>query len=131
MNRREMLAGLASSALVIGFDPVTRVWVPVAEASHLPCAPFAHVPRLDGTLHTDAATRQSDSTDKGNMVQVLPCAVLRPGSVEDIARMIRFCRRHDIKVATRGQAHTTFGQSLSPGLLIENGSSQSNPLDRS
>ena len=55
-------------------------------------------------------------------MHVTPCAVLRPGSVDDIAAMISFCRRYDIKVATRGQAHTTFGQSLSPGLLIENGS---------
>ena len=44
-----------------------------------------------------------------------------PGSVDDIAAMIRFCRRHDIKVATRGQAHTTFGQSLS-FLLMGDGS---------
>ena len=123
MNRRQMLAGLASSSLVIGFDSVARRWVRAAEATtSATCLVFANTPPLDGVLYTDPATRQSDSTDKGNMVQVTPCAVLRPGSVEDIATMIRFCRRHDIKVATRGQAHTTFGQSLSPGLLIENGS---------
>ena len=46
--------------------------------------------------------------------------MLRPGSVRDIQQMIRYCRRYDIEVAVRGQAHTMFGQSLSPGLVIEN-----------
>jgi FAD/FMN-containing dehydrogenase len=35
--------------------------------------------------------------------------------------MIRFCREHGIKVAARGQGHTTHGQSLTCGLVIENG----------
>jgi FAD/FMN-containing dehydrogenase len=121
MNRRQMLKGIAASALVAGFDTVARRWVSAAEVSvGLACAPFANTPPLDGALYTDAATRQTDATDNGQMVRVVPCAVLRPGSVEDIAKMIRFCRLYGIKVATRGQAHTTFGQSLSPGLVIEN-----------
>ena len=69
-----------------------------------------------------------DSRDKGNIVFHTPCAVLRPGSVEDIQRMIRYCRRYDLKVATRGQTHTMFGQSLSPGLVIEADFAQPHPL---
>ena len=63
MNRRQLLKGIATTALVIGFDPVTRQWVQAAEAPD--CLPFANTPPLDGVLYTDAATRQSDSTDKG------------------------------------------------------------------
>jgi FAD/FMN-containing dehydrogenase len=49
-----------------------------------------------------------------------PLAVLLPGSVEDIAKMIRFCNRFGLKAAARGQAHTTFGQGLvEDGLIIE------------
>jgi cytokinin dehydrogenase len=32
--------------------------------------------------------------------------------------MVQFCRRHRIKVATRGQGHTTFGQSQVDGGLV-------------
>lgn len=78
------------------------------------------MPRLDGTLHLDATTREADARDEGNIVERLPCAVLRPGSVEDIAKMVRYCRAPGIKVAARGQAHTTHGQGLVSGLLIEN-----------
>ena len=69
----------------------------------------------------DAASA-ADATDKGNIVSHTPCAVLRPGSVRDIQRMIRYCRRHDLEVAVRGQGHTMHGQSLASGLVIENGS---------
>ena len=47
-----------------------------------------------------------------------PVAVLRPGSVNDISVMIRFCKRHRIKVAARGQGHTTFGQAQVDGGLV-------------
>ena len=79
MNRRQMLAGLASTTLIIGFDPLAHRWVRAVEAvGGIACLPFENTPPLDGVIYTDAATRQSDSTDKGNMVQVMPCAVLRP-----------------------------------------------------
>src|SRR5687768_2357916 len=121
MNRRQILKGIASSALIAGFDPVTRLWVREAEASECgSCQPFARPPRLDGTLYTDAATRDIHETDNGNIVHRMPCAVLRAGSVEDIRKMIEFCREHDIKVAARGQGHTTHGQGLTCGLVIEN-----------
>ena len=38
-------------------------------------------------------------------------AVLRPGSIDDIARMLRFAWRHDIRVVGRGAGHTTLDQS--------------------
>jgi FAD/FMN-containing dehydrogenase len=121
ITRRRMLALLGSTSLVIaaGFDPVNRRWVAAAEASH--CPTFVDAPRLDGVLLLDAASRNAAAHDKGNIVRRTPCAVLRPGSVDDIQRLIRFCRRHHLEVATRGQAHTMFGQSLSAGLVIENG----------
>jgi cytokinin dehydrogenase len=122
VSRRHMLGLLGSGglALAAGFDPIGRRWVTHAEAGQ--CPSFIDAPRLHGTLLLDAASREADSRDKGNIVHRTPCAVLRPGSVQDIQKMIVYCRRFDLKVATRGQAHTTFGQALSPGLVIENGS---------
>lgn len=81
---------------------------------------FDDVPPLDGTLHLDPGARQADARDLGRIVERVPGAVLRPGSAGDIAAMIRYCRRRGIKVATRGQGHTMYGQSLTGGLLIEN-----------
>lgn len=122
MNRRQILKGIASSALVVGFDTVARRWVRAAEASACaPCSVFAQVPPLDGALYTDAATLEAYSHDKGNVVRQTPCAVLRPGSVEDVRRMVEFCRRHALKVAARGQGHTMYGQSLSCGLVVDTG----------
>ncbi|MGZ8899299.1 MAG: FAD-binding protein [Limisphaerales bacterium] len=122
MSRRRMLGliGPAGLAAVIGFDLVGRRWV--TRADTVDCPSFADVPRIEGQLLLDDASLAGVSKDKGMLVQQTPCAVLRPGSVEDISKMIHYCRRHGLKVATRGQAHTMFGQSLSPGLVIENAS---------
>lgn len=118
MNRRSFVAAVGASALVVGFDTTSRTWVTTAEAAT--GGSFADVPPLDGTLHLDRATRNADATDLGNIVKVLPSAVLRPGSVQDIVKMVRYCGKHGIKVAARGQAHTTHGHGLVEGLLIEN-----------
>lgn len=115
ITRRGFLAGVGSAALVFGFDPVTRSWVAEAQAT-----PFHHLPDLDGTIETDPAVLAPYVTDSGSMVHKTPVAVLFPGSVRDIQKMVRFCRRHRIKVAVRGQGHTTFGQSLvEAGLVID------------
>jgi cytokinin dehydrogenase len=117
-RRRFVSRGLGgATALVVGFDPVGRGWVAAADAE---CSTFADAPRLDGILLLDAASREADAADLGNIAHRTPCAVLRPGSVADIQQMIRYCRRHNIKVACRGQHHTTHGQGLTPGLIIEN-----------
>ncbi len=115
LARRHFLAGFAATA-VLGFNPVARKWVSVARAD----SPFDAVPRLDGVLLTDAASRAADAVDVGNIVHLTPVAVLRPGSVDDIIKMVLFCRRFHIKVAARGQGHTTSGQSqVENGLVIE------------
>ncbi|MFF3544720.1 FAD-binding protein [Streptomyces platensis] len=80
---------------------------------------------LDGELLVDEASRQAYATDLGNITTNTPCAVLLPRSAQDVAAMIRFCRAHGISVSVRGRASTTFGQSLSDGLVID-----SRTLDR-
>jgi FAD/FMN-containing dehydrogenase len=121
-DRRRMLGMLGSSAalVVAGFDPIGRRWISQVAATG--CPSFADAPPVDGVLLLDAASRAADATDKGNIVSHTPCAVLQPGSVRDIQRMIRYCRRYDLEIAVRGQGHTMHGQSLSSGLVIENGS---------
>ncbi|MHB8695822.1 MAG: FAD-binding protein [Solirubrobacteraceae bacterium] len=117
VTRRQLLRSAAAGLAVAGFDVVGRHWVSVADAAG--CTGFLGAPRLDGTLLLDGASRAADRTDRGNMVFHTPAAVLRPGSVRDIQAMVRFCRDCRIPVAARGEHHTTFGQGLTDGLVVE------------
>ena len=115
VSRRAVLSGLGAAAFVMGFDPVTRTWISEAHA-----ATFDQVPPLDGQLKTDPTSLQPYGEDVGKVIFNTPVAVLLPGSVADIQKMVRFCRRHDIKIAPRGEGHTTDGQSqVAGGLVID------------
>jgi cytokinin dehydrogenase len=111
LPRRHFLAAL-SAVGVFGFDPVARSWSSSVSAA------TDGVPQLDGELVVDPGSLEAVSSDVGNIVRHVPVAVLRPGSAEDVSLMVRFCRRHGIQVAARGQGHTNFGQSLVGGGLI-------------
>jgi cytokinin dehydrogenase len=112
-TRRGFIAGTAAAAILLGFDPSSRTWV--TEASAAPHDPF---PDIDGTLTTDPAILALYAGDVGNHVRRTPIAVLHPGSVRDIQKAIRYCRRHHIRVVGRGHGHTTFGQSQVQGGLV-------------
>jgi FAD/FMN-containing dehydrogenase len=120
INRRTFLTGAGATALIVGFEPATGLWLNQAQASQ--ASNWSPVPRLDGTLSFALADRQADSQDLGRIVEMLPAAVLMPASARDIQVMIRFCLGHGIPVSTRGQGHTTDGQGLTTGLIIENSS---------
>lgn len=116
-SRRSFLKGLAAAAVVVGFDPLGRGWVSAAQAAP---AGTIRVPGLDGALLTDEATLAAAADDYGHQIARTPRAVLRPGSYDDIARMVRFARKHGIKVAARGQGHSTYGQAqVEAGVVID------------
>lgn len=112
ISRRTVLAGAA--ATVVAFDPTNLGWLTTADAD-----PGIQVPNLDGELLVDEESRSTAADDYGHIVHRKPVAVLRPGSTRDIQKVIRFAREHDLKVAMRGQGHSTFGQSQSPGVVID------------
>ncbi|MEH2291860.1 FAD-binding protein [Nostoc sp.] len=115
-SRRSVLQGLITSAIVIGFDLTTRSWVTSASATSV----FESLPPLDGVLYTDNATLTDASIDFGNIVHRQPIAVLKPGSIEDIVQVIQFARTCKLKVAPRGQGHSTYGQSqVEVGIVID------------
>ncbi|MEU9993875.1 FAD-binding protein [Streptomyces sp. NPDC050848] len=96
---------------------------PVPTPQPDPAAVFDAVPALDGELRFDGATLEAASGDFGRMVRQSPAAVLRPGSAEDVATMVRYCGERGVKVAGRGQGHSTNGQAQVPaGLVIDLGS---------
>jgi FAD/FMN-containing dehydrogenase len=117
LSRRIFLgvAGSAAGLAVVGFDSSARAW-----GSDPSCGPLDPVPGLDGELLTDPPSLGAAAIDAGGLEPRTPRAVLKPGSVDDIIKMIRFCRRHRIPVAARGQGHSTFGQALAEcGLVID------------
>lgn len=139
-NRRKFLANATAGVGIIGFAPLQRVWAHGGQGhggqghggqchggqhghgghSHDECGPIASVPHLDGVLVSDPASLDAASTDVGGIVSLVPRAVLRPGSVQDVIAMVRFCKQHHIPVSVRGQGHSTHGQAqVDCGLLVD------------
>jgi len=100
------------STAIHWYDPIGNIWSDTRTNTSF------RVPELDGRLCFDLERRSDASTDWGQVRCGLPSAVLMPGSVTDIVKMINFCRALDICVGTRGQAHTQYGHSLAPGGLV-------------
>ena len=116
VSRRGLIQGVISGALVLGFDAERRSWVTEARASSSFCA----VPPLDGSLTTDPTRLASYADDYGHIVARMPFAVLSPGSIEDIAAIVRFARANGLRVSGRGQGHTVLGQSQADaGIVID------------
>ncbi len=114
LSRRALLAGAAGAA-VVAFDPVNAGWLTEANADQ-----GIRVPGLDGELVVDRASREEAADDYGHLVHRLPLAVLRPGSTRDVQRMVRFANKHGLKVAMRGQGHSTYGQAqVKAGVVID------------
>ena len=116
-SRRGLLLGSLGAALVGAFDPVRREWISTA---HADAGRGFRVPPLDGELVFDSAALAEGGQDFGGIVEHTPWAVLRPASIQDIAAMVAFARRHRLSVAMRGQAHSTFGQAQAEsGVVID------------
>ncbi|MFC4858758.1 FAD-binding protein [Actinophytocola glycyrrhizae] len=116
ISRRTVLAGATATAAatVVAFDPVNLGWLTSADAE----TDGIRVPHLDGELVIDEESRAEAADDYGHIVHRRPIAVLRPGSVRDIATVIRFANAHRLKVAARGQGHSTFGQAQAGGGVV-------------
>ena len=97
------------------FDPADLGWLTAADAE---TTGAIRVPGLDGELVVDEASRTEAADDYGHIVHRKPVAVLRPGSVRDIATVVKFANKHGLKVATRGQGHSTFGQAQAGGGVV-------------
>jgi cytokinin dehydrogenase len=116
-TRRDFVRGVAVGAVVIGFDPAAGHWISGTSGHDV-----VRVPPLAGQLLFDETDLLAESDDFGHIVHRRPRAVLRPGSADDVAIMVRFCHDLRIPVAARGQGHSTYGQAqVAGGLVIEMG----------
>lgn len=108
-------AAAASVAAVVSLEPrsglVTTGWV-----RHQP--PLPGLPKLDGALLVDDSARAASSMDWGGGTARLPLAVLRPASVRDVARMVRYANDRALSIAMRGRGHCAYGQALVEGGIV-------------
>lgn len=117
VTRRQVIKGVAAGAVVLGFDPVARSWITEAQAD---TPQFQGLPPLDGTLMTDPASLAAASDDFGHLVHRTPLAVLRAGSIKDVKTMVKYAHAHRIRLVSRGNGHTTMGQSeVDAGIVID------------
>jgi cytokinin dehydrogenase len=115
VSRRQLLAGMAAGTAVL-FDPVGRCWVAGAQAQSAGLT----IAGLDGELTIDPAALAEAADDFGHIIHRSPAAVLRPGSIGDVQRAVRFANQHRISVSMRGQAHSTYGQAQAEaGIVID------------
>ncbi len=120
ISRRTFLRGTLTAAVVVGFDTRLRNWVSAAELAHSPVALAEDFPSFDGALLLDDASRAAAADDFGHLVHRQPLAVLKPGSVDDVVKLVSFARRNNIKVAARGQGHSTQGQAqVEAGVVVD------------
>jgi cytokinin dehydrogenase len=69
---------------------------------------------------TPALTLDAASTDFGRLVTRKPRAVDRPAAATDIAGLLREASANGVKVAARGQGHSTYGRPLvDDGLIVD------------
>ena len=75
-------------------------------------------PEFDGVLSVDGEALIEAATDFGHLVHHRPAAVLRAGSVEDIARIVRHAATAGLPLVARGAGHTTYGQAQVDGGVV-------------
>ncbi len=72
-----------------------------------------------GAIRTDEASRRVAATDN-SIYQVLPAAVIEPGSTDDVVIAHHLLREHQsITLAARGAATSTNGQCLTEGVVLD------------
>jgi FAD/FMN-containing dehydrogenase len=120
LTRRQFVAGMtraAGAGFIVGFNPLRRTWVTADDGQ---VAGLDALPALDGVLVADQASLDAAADDRGHIVHLRPRAVLRPKSVRDIVRIVRYANQHRLRVAMRGQAHSHYGHAqVEAGIVID------------
>ncbi|GHF67924.1 hypothetical protein GCM10018790_52400 [Kitasatospora xanthocidica] len=124
LSRRALLTGAA--ATVIGFNTTTRTWATTGDPTT--AGRISPAPALQGTLTTAPATRAAFAQDFGRLTTTTPYAVLNPACAQDIATVITYARRNNLKVAMNGQSgnggelesHSNYGQAGVQGGIAVN-----------
>src|SRR5260370_5276894 len=116
-RRTFIKAAAAGSVGVLGYGPRVRSWITAGQAQ---TSSFKSVPKLDGILLFDDDCRSARDVDRGNLLHRIPAAVLKPGSVQDVVKMVQYANQYSLKIVMRGQGHSRYGQSqVEAGIVID------------
>ncbi len=117
IHRRGFLRSAAAAVPVLAFSPSAKAWLTCKTADAI------DIPNLDGQILTAPAELEAAAQDWGYIVSKVPIAVLVPGSIADVVRVVRFANEHCIKIGPMsmvGNSHSTQGQSQAEaGLVID------------
>ncbi len=120
ISRRDFARRLATGAALLALQPSCK-----SLPASLPTGQLLRndLTDLSGTLLFEDAPRQAAADDFGRIVHRQPIAVLKPGSAQDIVKLVQFANRHGLKVAPRGRGHSFFGQTqVEAGVVIDSSS---------
>jgi len=119
-RRRFLKFGTAAGGVALaGFDLRAPSWVSQA---HAQTPSFEGVPILDGVLLLDEASRKAIAVDQSNLFHRIPAAVLRPGSVQDVVKIVQYANQRSFKVVMKGRGHSQYAQTQAEGgIVIDSG----------
>ncbi|MCA9706034.1 MAG: FAD-binding protein [Myxococcales bacterium] len=117
-SRRGFLrASLAGASTFVAYDPLLCTWIRESRAGCIP------IPSLDGVLVEAGPLLAESADDFGHIVSHAPVAVLLPGSIHDVKKLVKFARKHGLRVGGMsmiGNTHSTQGQSqVDAGVVID------------
>ena len=75
-------------------------------------------PAFEGNFTRAADALAAAAEDFGHIVRRLPWGVLKPASTADIVEVMQWAGRHGMKVAARGQGHSTYGRAMTDGGIV-------------
>jgi cytokinin dehydrogenase len=109
LDRRELLrTGFTGSmALVAQANDFAAAKAKACEAT------FSHE-----ALSCDARILAAAADDFGHIIHKHPQAVLKPTSIADIVQLMRWAGSRGLKVAPRGEGHSTFGRAMTDGGVV-------------
>lgn len=116
IDRRDFVRGALAATAIIAFHPTTNAWASTEGPGGV------KVPNLDGQLVFEAAACAEAADDFGHIISHTPTAILHPGSVHDIVKIVKFARKYGIKIAGArgvGESHSSYGQAqVAAGVII-------------
>ncbi len=81
--------------------------------------PFAKLEKeLEGDIHHDVSWRLLYATD-ASVFKEMPAAVCRPAHVEDLKKILAFCREHQLPVIPRTAGTSLAGQVVGHGMVVD------------
>ena len=77
-------------------------------------------PPRPGNISFEPELRAAAAHDFGRLIHGQPRGVLKPASSADIASLMRWAKGQGLKVAARGQGHSTYGRALvEDGIVVD------------